>query len=295
MGKIYGIMTVDWEGRDLEFSNLLAFKNFRNKFPHIPIIQFLNAAYYTKKNADFDLINKNIHKTLLPIDIYGLHIHCWKSLLLQSDVSYKNTLSFAHQTPLIPESLDEDTGHDIPLSLYSQDEIKKMIQKSLEILKSQDFKIGEYFRAGGWFADENVLQAIKSFGFLLDSSALPLHLIYNKRKNNILYESLTPLWKKTQIHDRPYYILENLIEWPNNACLADYMEPEETFNIFKELKILHDKNPELNYFLTMGFHQETAEKFLPRVEGAVNLIEALVKKENLDFQWIAKDIHHLKF
>lgn len=47
--KITIYMTVDWEGVSLEQENIEAMQMFRKKFPHIPMLQLLNPAYFTTR------------------------------------------------------------------------------------------------------------------------------------------------------------------------------------------------------------------------------------------------------
>ena len=51
-GKIQLLVTVDWEGRDLRDDNIAAMKALHAKFPQVKIVHFLNAAYFTKSDAD---------------------------------------------------------------------------------------------------------------------------------------------------------------------------------------------------------------------------------------------------
>ena len=58
-GRMVIIISVDWEGEDLTSANLTSFKNFRAAYPEVPLLQFLNATYYTKTDAnDTDVTTK---------------------------------------------------------------------------------------------------------------------------------------------------------------------------------------------------------------------------------------------
>ena len=88
--KIYLTISVDWEGRDLDLSNLKVMEEFRNEHPQLPILHFLNAAYFTKTNADSEEVNRKIRSGLRDQDELGLHIHAWKSIVEASGVSYRH-------------------------------------------------------------------------------------------------------------------------------------------------------------------------------------------------------------
>src|SRR5262249_43072176 len=45
-GRLLLIVSVDWEGRILTEKNLVAMIEFRRTFPTLPLLHFLNAAYF---------------------------------------------------------------------------------------------------------------------------------------------------------------------------------------------------------------------------------------------------------
>ena len=278
------IVTVDWEGRDLHKDNLKKMELFREEYKNIPILHFLNAAYFTKAGIREQETREKIYSVLRPGDEHGLHIHSWKSLLEKSDVAFKTYPSWAQDTPLAIPNDNSDIGHCVPISTYTTKEIIKMIETSREILIRNDFQNPTSFRAGGWMATENVREALIQTGLSMDSSALPISLLEGKRKNNLLLEMLNGVWKKIKVTDPPFIISKNaqkgvLTELPNNGCLADYMTGEETLSVYREMVKVFEKNPNQDVYLTTGFHQETANKFLDRLRLGLDLIrEESLKK-----------------
>ena len=133
MKNINIVISVDWEGRDLDPKNLAAFKSFRKDCPHIPILQFLNAAYFTKPGMDQKKIKSAIESVILPIDEIGLHIHGWKSQFEACGVKFRNSPSFNSGGEISQGENDLDIGHDIPISEYTTEELVKVIKHSKEI------------------------------------------------------------------------------------------------------------------------------------------------------------------
>lgn len=283
-------MTVDWEGRDLLDENLDKMISFRERFPQIPILHFLNAAYFTKPYVNKKEILRKVQSVLRPHDEQGLHIHSWKTLTDYSGVKFKTSPSWAQEDPLDVEKSHEDLGHCIPISAYTEDEIIKLIEGSRKILSEHGFSHSKSFRAGGWMASEKVISALIKTGFTLDSSAVPLDLLKDKRKNSLLFNMLKNLWEKTKITDSPYDLSNNsssgtIREIPNNGCLADYMTGEETFKIFNKVAKKYLENPEKNHYLVTGFHQETANKFLDRLIKGLDLITNEAIQKNLPIRF----------
>ena len=52
MNQVRVILSVDWEGRELNDQNLEEIKGFRDQFPEAKTLHFLNAAYFTKVSVN---------------------------------------------------------------------------------------------------------------------------------------------------------------------------------------------------------------------------------------------------
>ncbi len=284
MNTIKIIISVDWEGRDLEPKNLEAMKSFRKDFPHIPILQFLNAAYFTKPGINIDETKKLIDSVVLPIDEIGLHIHGWKSQFETCGVKFRNSPSFNSGGEISPS--EEDIGHDIPISEYTTEELVKVIKHSKEIYKENGWGTPVNFRCGGWISKTHVLKALELEGFVGDYSAVPCEFLDGKRKTNFLHDWLYPLWSDITPLTQPFKI-GNIMEWPNNGCLADYVTGEEMLQTFIKNWEEFKKSENSEWFVSFGFHQETAHKFLDRLREAINLIESFCQKEKINLRYPA--------
>jgi hypothetical protein len=275
MKKIKIFVSMDWEGRDLDPKNLEALRQFRIDYPGVAILQFLNGAYFTKENRDFEKVKNAMESVFLPIDELGLHIHGWKSQFEACGIEFKNSPSFNHGG-VVESKEGEDIGHDIPISEYSVDDLVKVIQHSKKIFEKSGWGKPISFRAGGWDAKENVLDALEKEGFTSDHSGVPTIFLKDKRVSNVLHDWLVPIWEGTEITTQPYPIRDTLWEYPNNGCLADYMEGSDMLEVVKENWKLEGDS-----FVSIGLHQETAEKYLPRVRDAIELINA----SDMEVEW----------
>ena len=290
MNEVRVVLSVDWEGRELDDKNLEAMIAFREEFKEAATLHFLNAAYFTKKNANPELVRKKIVSVLRKGDEHGLHIHGWKSLFEKSDVSYRYRPSWMYEKPVPPVSDGPDCGHDVPISSYSVSELRSVIQYSLDVFKKYDFSRPFGFRAGGWMATKEVLEAIQKEGFLFDSSAVPSIFLKDKRKVPILHDWLESLWPDITQTTQPYMILEGpnpLWEIPDNGCLADYMTGDEMFWVFKQnWEALKDKKLKDNTItVSLGYHQETAAKYLPRLSDGLKKISKFCKREGISWRF----------
>lgn len=288
-GKVRIIVSVDWEGNDLQANNLQAMKDFRRDFPNIPLQQFLNAAYYTKLEADSAQITKLIKSVLLPKDEHGLHIHAWRRLVESSGVRFRTNPSFVVDGFMIADCA-VDCGQEIALTGYTNAELRRIIAHSVEILKREGFNHPRSFRAGGWQADDNVLDALAAEGFTLDSSATIADFLLPEWGKYNLHKMVKNLWSETTATSQPYIYKTSsglkILELPNNSCLSDYMTGDDMLKVFQSNAQILKRNPKKDVYLSIGFHQETAAEYLPNLREAIKLIRSYSKRNKIPIEFV---------
>ena len=170
MPKVYIAITADWEGED--FRNLRDFKKIRRELgDQIPFTHFICPNYFLNQT---DNPAENILETISRTDRVGLHIHCYRELIASSEVAFRNEPNY--HRPLSPFEkwlrsnytiqLKKVTGRGVPLSAYSEREIRQIIKTSGRLLQSKlDLPDLTTFRAGGWMASDVVLKILSEEGF----------------------------------------------------------------------------------------------------------------------------------
>lgn len=288
-GKLRIVVSVDWEGDDLQPSNIQAMKDFRRDYPKIPLQHFLNAAYYTKNQANAAEITKTIKSVLLPKDEHGLHIHAWRTLVESSGVTFRYAPSFVRDGFIIADCA-VDCGQEIALTGYTNAELRKIIAHSVEILQKEKFNRPRSFRAGGWQADDNVLDALAAEGFTLDSSATYAEFLKPLWGKYNLYGLVAKLWSNTKPTSQPYVYKTSsglkILELPNNSCLSDYMTGDDMLKVFESNAQLLKKNPKKDVYLSIGFHQETAAEYLPHLRKAIKLIRNASRTKKIPIEFV---------
>lgn len=287
-GKIRIVVSVDWEGRSLQPENLQAMQNFRRDFPKIPLQHFLNAAYYTRYKKDSELITKLIKSVLRKGDEHALHIHAWRSLVESSKVNFRTTPSFV-EDGYSTADCEIDCGHDIALTGYTTAELRKIIAHSVEILLREKFNRPKSFRAGGWQADAKVLEALAAEGFTLDSSAVPAEFLKVEWSKYNLYGFVGKLWADITPTSQPYDYKTSsglkITELPNNSCLSDYMTGSDMLKVYQANAETLKKSPNKDVYLSIGFHQESAAEYLPRLRQAIKLIRNYSRRKHIPFEF----------
>lgn len=272
--RVFITVSVDWEGMSLEEKNLLAMESLRRDYPRVPFTHFLNAAYYTKKGAVPATVTAQVRRTVKPGDEMGLHVHPWRTLVEAAGVPFRAEPTFWQKGAKATEFPDGDAGHDVELPAYSVDELRKIVRESKRVLAENGFALGTSFRAGGWLADAKVLEAIRAEGFLVDSSAVDAS--WHERLEGLpIRDRIRETWPKTTPTSTPETIETKagaVLEMPNTAALADYVTARQMIENVEQALELARRDPLRPRFVHVGFHQETAAEFSPRVVAALTAI-----------------------
>lgn len=276
--KITVYVTVDWEGWSLDDENIEAIRTFRQRHPHIPMLQLLNPAYFTRPDTDGTRIAQRIHSTLLPTDTHGLHLHAWKSLLDKCAVPYKSVPTFATSHE---ECTNGECGYTVSLEYaYSQQALNQLVSCSVSLLVAHGFDRPRHFRAGGWQFGPKLTNALLANNFVFDSSRTDARFIADKwGEDSPIASMIRQLHPGASPLDQPYELASGLMEYPNNGSLADYTSPHQLLGIFKSL-LEHHKN-----VLVLGFHQETAFNYLSNLEDAIPLMEQAAQQTGVSLEW----------
>jgi len=276
------LVTVDWEGYEIAAENIEEMQAFRQQFPHIPIVHLLNPVYILREPLQAGQYRSMIKSTLLPGDVQGLHLHAWKSLITYCGIPFQSAPSFHPESEHCKQG--KDCGYTVSLELsYSQQALTKLLACSQQLQVAQGFDKPLYFRAGGWQGGQKLKQALLANGFVWDSSEVDAELLTTRwPQKSELVQSLKQLHPNTTPLDQPYTIEKQLKEYPNNAALADYTTTKQLVALFEQL-VANKKQ-----VMVLGFHQETAVDYLPRLVDAIEKMEVIAKENDLFIQWVTR-------
>jgi len=268
-------VSVDWEGAYLSADAMDALEQFRAAHPGVPLTHMLNAAYYTKPRADAADITRQVRLALKPGDEAGLHVHAWRSLFATAGVAPRTAPSFLSRTGTLLAFAD-DAGFEVELGAFTVAELRAAIKKSREILAAQKIELGSSFRAAGWLAAPNVLEAARAEGFTVDLSAVP-PVWFDEVEVAFLRERLIARWGAIAPTAQPYWIdtpLGRILELPNTGAMADYATAAEIEeHVLGAVRALAAA-PGRPVFVHVGFHMETADEFAPRLSEALSRLRA---------------------
>jgi len=292
-GRMQLVVTVDWEGRDLRDENLQAIAELRRRFPDVKLVHFLNAAYFTKPDAAAERVKAAMESVIRAGDEKGLHIHGWKRLFEAAGVTFRSEPTF-WGTSLGDKDCLFDCGHEVPIDLYTTEELRRVVRFSIDTLRGHGFGSAKSFRCGGWIARPNVRDAIAAEGLVYEHSMVPTRFVEAKltARGGPLYPWLRELWGDASPLTQPREIPTSagpLVEVPDNGALADYVTADQMVDVFEQNKaaFLADRNTSV--VVSIGFHQETAAKYLPALEEALSRIQSAARAEKIPLESVTSD------
>lgn len=227
----YVIWTMDWEGGDTINEELDNIVKFTQKHYDLPITHFFNPRIYIANSISQDRVDYLTNWILnrkYNGDEIGLHLHMHYEIVKTANVEVRTE----------PQWTDYlDTGHDVPFSEYTYDESVKILNWAKNEFRDKGLGTPKSFRAGGWFADLDTLQALEDTGFLIDSSGRDYYIWGNNHIKG--YWNLKPTVqpyppsKSNQNSPTPYPVF-SLWEFPNNGADSWFYKSSDLIKRFKD-------------------------------------------------------------
>lgn len=268
-GKVVVALTIDWEGAYLSPEGLDAIDELRKGLGPAPLTHFVSAGYFTKERPD-EKAAATIKQMVRPGDELAVHLHAWKSLAKASSLSPKLAPSFLTGTDKLLEFEDGDVGFDTDLDAYGVPELRALLRTSRKLLEGTGVAVSKSFRAGGYLGTPKVLQAIREEGYDVDSSATDYRQL-DERKDEVLPKRIKQIWPDVETTTQPWLADTRggpVLEMPI-AAFTDYASAAEIAAVFEAAHARLQKEPARDVFVVVGFHQETAEEFAPRLGEAM--------------------------
>lgn len=272
-GRIVVAISIDWEGAYFSPDGLDAMDALRDQIPGAPITHFVCAAYFSKEHPDSTAL-VSLRSAVQPGDELAMHLHGWKSLAVAAKLEPKLSPSFLSGTEQLLE-FEDDRGFDTDLDVYSVSELRALLRTSRRLLEPVGIPISTTFRAGGYLGTPKMLQAIFEEGYTVDSSATD-HRQLEEQQDGVLPERIHELWPKIDASAAPYAIEVTggeLLELPI-AAIADYATSKEITALFDQALARVKADPTRDAIVVLGFHQETAQEFAPRLVEALTSVRA---------------------
>uniref|UniRef100_A0A832DUR6 Uncharacterized protein n=1 Tax=candidate division WWE3 bacterium TaxID=2053526 RepID=A0A832DUR6_UNCKA len=210
---LYVAWTLDWEGYDVPQNYLNMIEEISQNHG-VPITHFFNPRLYTSPDisaAQAQYLTDWVKNRENQGDVIGLHLHMFPDLVSAAGVAPRTSPNWGSW---------KTDGYDVLTSAYTYEETVKLLDWSKGTFARKGLGIPVMFRAGGWFADEETLQALAETGFALDSSG---RTKYTFGENGIAGPwDLLATTRPYQLNAEDQNIVNsptlNLWEFPNNGA-----------------------------------------------------------------------------
>lgn len=191
-------------------------------------------------------------------DEIGLHIHPYCNF-----VEHAGLTCVTDQSTVYPGG--DTTGYTIKLGAYGRTNMGILLEHAAQLFEQKGLGRPVTFRAGGWTATLETVQALADKGFIADTSALNWARI-EEWKGKELYSWTMQAWNPINDTSQPYWPSQTdvlasnaptmpILEVPDNGVMIDYVTLPEMNGLF-------DTNWNGQPFespktLMMGFHPAT--------------------------------------
>jgi len=160
---VFVAWTIDWEGKNVTDGVLASISKIATTYD-MPMTQFFNPRIYVDTSIpDYrraQLTNWAKARSLINNDEIALHLHMYFDMVKAAGVT-------PHTTPHWGTGVD---GYDVPASAYTTEEMTKVINWALVQFAANNLPKPAGFRAGGWYANMDTLEAIDNTDLAYDSS-----------------------------------------------------------------------------------------------------------------------------
>ena len=279
---LYVFVSNDWDDPDNEDATLERQERLHAEHPELVLTHFVGP--YTFTDPEIEPARAELLTSWVKAqrdahgDEIGLHIHPWCSFVESASVKCRTQPSFAKQ-------YGDTTGYTVVLSSYTKSELDSLLHRADELFTDHGLGKPTSFRAGGWTAEANVLQALADDGFLADGSAANWH--YMEEWKDVWGASIYPWckehWSDIDATSQPYFPALGdiqtagspfipILELPDNGLLVDYVETQEMIDVFQQN--WSGGALEAPRMVSIGYHPPNfSEKFFARIDGALDEID----------------------
>lgn len=234
----YVLVTTDWDFADPGTDVLEYQDRIHDEHPEMRITHFVGPYTFTDPTVtparQQELVSWLVEQRDEHRDELGLHIHPYCNFVDTTTVPCVTDQS---------TTMDMDlTGYTIKLEAYDRAEFGILLDRAIELFETNGLDRPKTFRAGGWTAGIDTLNALADKGFTADTSALNWARI-EEWEGKELYRWNMETWGPIGDTSQPYFPniadklsseapTSTLLEVPDNGVMIDYVTLSEMNGLF---------------------------------------------------------------
>jgi hypothetical protein len=234
----YVLVTTDWDFADPGNTVLQYQDRMHVEHPEMRITHFIGPYTFTDPNITAarqqELVSWLVTQRDDFRDEIGLHIH-----------PYCHFVESAGVTCVIDQSTTmamDPSGYTIKVAAYNRQDFGTLLDHAATLFEQNGLNRPKTFRAGGWTANIDTLNALADKGFTADTSALNWARI-EEWEGSELYRWNMENWGPIDDTSQPYFPSQtdvltsdaptmSLLEVPDNGVMIDYVTLPEMTGLF---------------------------------------------------------------
>ncbi len=280
------LTTISWHGDHLRPHNLNVLNDLRRSYPGTHILHLIDAAYWTKKDANKPATTAKIRAIMRPGDEVGLFLQGWHSLLQVADVKPRISPTFwGDEVDL--KDCDPDCGREVPLTEYSADDVEKLIKVALQQFGDAGLSRPRSVQVAGWLTSTPILEVLARNGFSTDISSVPPSILQTRLQRYPIFawlktrwQSITPLTGARVTETGAGKIIEAVA----NTAATEFVTPQQVVQLAKDL---HDGGLLRTHVIHLNLNQETAAEHYPRWRATMQALQAHADANNLKLHFLS--------
>jgi hypothetical protein len=261
--EIQLLVSVAWDGPNVNEYNLQSFKSFRDKFSNIPVSHFVSPSYFTSTQTAY---NKSVIQSLYRLgDQIGLAVAPWKSVVTGAGVAFRSTPTFWGPT-LTQTACSSDCGGEVPLNVYTPQEVRSILSNSIKVMDQQGFKDLKGMQITGWMATPEIIAAANDIGIEYDFSMVTPSLLSEQLREFPIFSWVNKLWPNADVLSQPGILpshSQRVTEVPQSMASLDYVTVEQMSLFLERFVASESKNP-LTYHIALN--ADSIHMTLPKLE-----------------------------
>ncbi len=237
----YVLVTTDWDFPDPGQVVMGYQKQMHLEHPELRMTHFVGPYTFTDPMVTADRQAALVTWLLEMRDNYtdeiGLHIHPYCSFVVDAGLTCITDQSTVYA--------QDTSGYTIKLSAYTREQMGQLLDHANALFEAHGLNHTKTFRAGGWTASLDTLQALADKGYTADTSALNWARIeeWKDQQSGELYRWNMAHWAPIDDTSQPYWpnqgdVLSSqspslsLLEVPDNGVMIDYVTLDEMNGLF---------------------------------------------------------------